>query len=84
MTLILASFTQLRDLENGHNEKLLETCMLVLEKVVKNEMEDEISEDLRMVSSYEALKSLMTFIRVVLRFVFILREPLTNRQNAKP
>jgi len=39
----------LRDLENAHNEKLLEQCMLVLEKVVKNEMEEEMSEDLRMV-----------------------------------
>lgn len=42
--------TQLRDLENSHNEKLLETCMLVLEKVVKNELDDELPEDLRMVS----------------------------------
>ncbi|XP_076809798.1 dynein regulatory complex subunit 3-like [Clavelina lepadiformis] len=40
--------SQLRDLENVHNEKLLEMCMLVLEKVVKNEMSEELPEDLRM------------------------------------
>uniref|UniRef100_H2Z571 Dynein regulatory complex subunit 3 n=1 Tax=Ciona savignyi TaxID=51511 RepID=H2Z571_CIOSA len=40
--------TQLRDLENAHNEKLLEMCMSVLEKVVKNEMDEELPDDLRM------------------------------------
>ncbi|XP_002128801.2 dynein regulatory complex subunit 3-like [Ciona intestinalis] len=40
--------TQVRDLENSHNEKLLEMCMTVLEKVVKNEMDEELPDDLRM------------------------------------
>jgi len=40
--------TQLRDLENTHHEKMLETCMVILEKVVKNELEEELNDDLRM------------------------------------
>ena len=49
LTFCIISISQLRDLENVHNEKLLEMCMLVLEKVVKNEMSEELPEDLRMV-----------------------------------
>ncbi|XP_039255654.1 dynein regulatory complex subunit 3-like [Styela clava] len=40
--------SQIRELENNHNEKLLEMSMVILEKVVKNEMEEELPEDIRM------------------------------------
>lgn len=40
-------FAQLRELENNHNEKLLETCVAILEKMVKGESDIEIDEDLR-------------------------------------
>lgn len=38
---------QLRDLENQHHERLMEISLLTLEKVIKNEYTDEISEDVR-------------------------------------
>ena len=38
---------QCRELENQHHEKLLETSIITLEKVVKNELEEEIDDDLR-------------------------------------
>ena len=41
--------SQCRDLENNHHERMLEIAIITLEKVVKNELDDEISEDLRMV-----------------------------------
>ncbi|XP_064618992.1 dynein regulatory complex subunit 3-like [Lineus longissimus] len=40
--------SQCRDLENMHHEKLLEIAIVTLEKVVKNELDDEIPEDLRL------------------------------------
>ncbi|OCT64478.1 dynein regulatory complex subunit 3 [Xenopus laevis] len=40
---------QIRDLENHHHEKLLEISINILEKVLKGEMEDEITDDLRMI-----------------------------------
>lgn len=42
--------SQCRDLENQHHEKLLEVSIVTLEKVIKNELDEEITEDLRMVS----------------------------------
>ena len=42
--------SQCRDLENTHNEKLLEIAIITLEKVVKNELDEEIPDDLREVS----------------------------------
>jgi len=39
---------QLRDLEHNHNERLLESCIVLLEKVVKGESDFELQEDLRM------------------------------------
>ena len=42
--------SQCRDLENQHNEKMLEISIITLEKVVKNELDDEIPDDLREVS----------------------------------
>ena len=40
----------LRDLENMHHQKLEEIAMVTLEKVVKNELDEDIPEDLRDVS----------------------------------
>ena len=42
--------SQCRDLENIHHEKMLEISIITLEKVVKNEMDDELPDDLREVS----------------------------------
>ena len=41
---------QARDIENVHNEKMMEIAQVTLDKVAKNEIDDEISEELRMVS----------------------------------
>ncbi|XP_059139602.1 dynein regulatory complex subunit 3-like isoform X2 [Physella acuta] len=40
--------TQARELENMHNEKMIEMATTALEKAAKNELDDDISEDLRM------------------------------------
>ncbi|KAK2169906.1 hypothetical protein LSH36_6g13046 [Paralvinella palmiformis] len=40
-------FTQCRDLENQHHERLVELSIITLEKVVKNEMDEEIPDDVR-------------------------------------
>ena len=32
-----------------HHDKLTETALLIMEKVVKNELEEELPEDLRLV-----------------------------------
>jgi len=39
--------SQCRDLENTHHERLLELCITTLEKVVKNEADDDIPDDVR-------------------------------------
>ncbi|XP_050962383.1 dynein regulatory complex subunit 3 [Labeo rohita] len=41
-------FAQCRDLENQHHEQQLEIALATLEKVVKNELEEEIPEDVAM------------------------------------
>ena len=40
---------QARDIENVHNERMMEIAQITLDKVVKNEIDDDISDDLRMV-----------------------------------
>ncbi len=42
--------TQLRDLENSHHEKVTEIGVTMLEKFVKNQLDEEPHEDLRVVS----------------------------------
>ncbi|XP_075371338.1 dynein regulatory complex subunit 3 [Mycteria americana] len=39
---------QCRDLENRHHEKLLEICITTLEKSVKNELDEDLPADVRM------------------------------------
>ncbi|XP_026064760.1 dynein regulatory complex subunit 3 isoform X2 [Carassius auratus] len=41
-------FAQCRDLENQHHEQQLEIALATLEKVVKNELEEEIPDDMAM------------------------------------
>ncbi|XP_055662145.1 dynein regulatory complex subunit 3 isoform X2 [Falco peregrinus] len=40
--------TQCRDLENRHHEKLLEICIMTLEKSVKNELDKDLPADVQM------------------------------------
>ena len=42
-------YPQCRELELMHHDKLTETALLIMEKVVKNELEEELPEDLRLV-----------------------------------
>lgn len=42
---------QCRDLENHHHEKLLEIAINTLEKSAKGEMDEDLPEDVRAVSS---------------------------------
>lgn len=46
---IMAFMSTARDLENSHHEKLSEIALPIVDKLAKNEMDDEISEDVRMV-----------------------------------
>ncbi|XP_010872711.2 dynein regulatory complex subunit 3 isoform X4 [Esox lucius] len=41
-------FAQCRDLENHHHEKLLEIAVATLEQVAKNELEEDMPDDVRM------------------------------------
>ncbi|KAL8623453.1 hypothetical protein ACOMHN_061966 [Nucella lapillus] len=40
--------SQARDIENTNSERMMEIAQVTLDKVAKNELDDEISEDLRM------------------------------------
>ncbi|XP_041943403.1 dynein regulatory complex subunit 3 [Alosa sapidissima] len=41
-------FAQCRDLENHHHEKLLEIAVATLERIAKNEMEEDMPDEVRM------------------------------------
>ena len=43
------TMTQLRDLENLHHEKVSDIAVVTLEKLLKNELEEDLPDDLRMV-----------------------------------
>ncbi|NXF31682.1 DRC3 protein, partial [Nyctibius bracteatus] len=45
---IFSTMTQCRDLENHHHEKLLEIAITTLEKSVKNELDEDLPDDVRM------------------------------------
>ena len=45
--------TQCRELENTHNEKLSDIAVVTLEKYMKNELEEELPEELRNVGSLD-------------------------------
>ncbi|XP_068761038.1 dynein regulatory complex subunit 3-like [Montipora capricornis] len=40
--------TQLRDMENAHHEKVSDIAVVTLEKLMKNELEEDLPDDLRM------------------------------------
>ena len=48
-SLTFVTMTQLRDLENIHHEKVSDVAVVTLEKLMKNELEEELPDDLRMV-----------------------------------
>ena len=52
---IQSLFSQIRDLENIQFERLQELCLTTLEKVVKGEIPDDFSDDLRDVTFFEEL-----------------------------
>lgn len=54
---------QARDAENAHHEKMIEICNVTLEKVTKNDLDEDISDDLRMVSN----KNWLTLLEVVMK-----------------
>ena len=41
--------TQLRELENNHHERVTELAVRTLERFAKNQLEEELHEDLRIV-----------------------------------
>ena len=48
--MIQSFFSQIRDLENIQFERLQELCLTMLEKVVKGEVPEDFSDDLKDVS----------------------------------
>ena len=42
--------TQLREIENAHHERVTEIAITTLERFIKNQLEEEPHEDLRVVS----------------------------------
>lgn len=42
--------TQLRDMENSHHEKVTELAVTLLEQMAKNQLEEELHDDLKVVS----------------------------------
>ena len=47
--LTVLTMTQLRDMENIHHEKVSDIAVVTLEKLLKNELEEDLPDDLRMV-----------------------------------
>ncbi|KAL0993112.1 hypothetical protein UPYG_G00103360 [Umbra pygmaea] len=45
---MVSSFIECRDLENHHHEMILEIAIAKLEQVTRNELDDDISDELRM------------------------------------
>ena len=41
--------TQLRDMENNHHEKVTELAVTLLERMAKNQLEEDLHDDLRVV-----------------------------------
>ncbi|KAK4813382.1 hypothetical protein QYF61_004719, partial [Mycteria americana] len=48
LEMLIADQLECRDLENRHHEKLLEICITTLEKSVKNELDEDLPADVRM------------------------------------
>ena len=54
---VQAYLTQARDLENIHNEKMIESATSALEKAAKNELDEDVPEELKMVCTFEKIIS---------------------------
>ena len=50
LTQVTSSMTQLRDMENNHHEKVTELAVTRLEQMAKNQLEEELHDDLKVVS----------------------------------
>lgn len=50
---------QCRDLETHHHEKLLEISINTLEKIVKGELDEDLPEDVRVVSVVDGAGSMV-------------------------
>lgn len=48
---MLNRISQLRELEMAHHEKLTEVAMVTLEKIHKSELEEDMSEEMKLVST---------------------------------
>ena len=53
--------TQLREMENVHHEKVSDIAVVTLEKLMKNELEEDLPDDLRMVCLWPYLLSHLWF-----------------------
>ena len=42
--------TQLRDMENSHHDKLTEVAVTLLERMAKNQLEEDLHDDLKVVT----------------------------------
>jgi hypothetical protein len=51
---------QARELENNNNERMMEIAQITLDKVAKAEIDEEISEELRLVRSCHYVKKKKT------------------------
>ena len=47
---VQAFLTQAREHENAHNEKMMECASSTLEKAAKNELDEDMPDDLKLVS----------------------------------
>lgn len=54
--------TQLRDIENNHHEKVTELAITLLERHTKNQLEEDLHDDLRVVSSIMVFHPLCYFL----------------------
>lgn len=66
---VQALLSQCRDLENNHHEKMMEIAIVTLEKVIKNELDDEISDDLKMVKYILCASEWFFFFTVTTRVI---------------
>lgn len=69
---VSALFSRMRELENQHNEKLLEIGQLTLEKIVKGEVDDDIPDEIRdLFVDKDTLNSAVSIKNVILIFFYL-------------
>lgn len=83
----LFSMTQLRELENGHHERLTEIGTTVFEKFTKNQLEEEPHEDLRVVSQQVIVGRIVSHVHSIYiywnsaRYEATVYQPATKNSN---